>query len=45
MEQLILSAITQHVQGNQGFKLSQDGFMLGGFCLTNLISFQDLPSG
>lgn len=43
MEQLIL---TQHVQGNQGFKPSHDGFMQGKFmqgrfCLINLISFHD----
>ncbi|KAK4825912.1 hypothetical protein QYF61_003407 [Mycteria americana] len=41
MEQIILSAITQHAQDNQGIKPSQHGFMKGRSCLTNLISFYD----
>ncbi|KAK4818935.1 hypothetical protein QYF61_022112 [Mycteria americana] len=39
MEQIILSAITQHVEDNQGIKPSQHGFRKGRSCLTNLISF------
>ncbi|KAK4810452.1 hypothetical protein QYF61_004232 [Mycteria americana] len=39
MEQIILSAITQHVENNQGIKPSQHGFRKGRSCLTNLISF------
>ncbi|KAK4828864.1 hypothetical protein QYF61_000992 [Mycteria americana] len=39
MEQIILSAITQHVQDNQGIKPSQHGFRKGRSCLTNPISF------
>ncbi|GAB0185423.1 mitochondrial enolase superfamily member 1 [Grus japonensis] len=41
MEQIILSAITQHVQDNQAIRPSQYGFMKGRSCLTNLISFYD----
>ncbi|KAK4817985.1 hypothetical protein QYF61_004098 [Mycteria americana] len=41
MEQIILSAITQHVQDNQGIKPSQHGFRKGRSCFTNLISFYD----
>ena len=41
MEQIILSAITQHVQDNQVIRPSQHGFMKGRSCLTNLISFYD----
>ncbi|KAK4808471.1 LOW QUALITY PROTEIN: hypothetical protein QYF61_005788 [Mycteria americana] len=41
MEQIILSAITRHVQNNQGIKPSQHGFRKGRSCLTNLISFYD----
>ncbi|KAK4823752.1 hypothetical protein QYF61_006048 [Mycteria americana] len=41
MEQIILSAITQHVQDNQVIRPSQNGFMKGKSCLTNLISFYD----
>ncbi|KAK4816387.1 hypothetical protein QYF61_016704 [Mycteria americana] len=41
MEQLILSAITRHVEDNQGIKPSQHGFRKGRSCLTNLISFYD----
>jgi len=40
-EQIILSAITWHVQDNQVIRLSQQGFMKGRYCLTNLISFYD----
>ncbi|KAK4828333.1 LOW QUALITY PROTEIN: hypothetical protein QYF61_025802 [Mycteria americana] len=41
MEQIILSAITWHVEDNQGIKPSQHGFMKGRSCLTNLISSYD----
>ncbi|KAK4830258.1 hypothetical protein QYF61_009351 [Mycteria americana] len=41
MEHIILSAITQHVQDNQGIRPSQHGFRKGRSCLTNLISFCD----
>ncbi|KAK4827614.1 LOW QUALITY PROTEIN: hypothetical protein QYF61_019539 [Mycteria americana] len=41
MEQIILSAITRHVEDNQGIKPSQQGFRKGRSCLTNLISFYD----
>ncbi|KAK4818945.1 hypothetical protein QYF61_022210 [Mycteria americana] len=39
MEQISLSAITWHVEDNQGIKPSQHGFRKGRSCLTNLISF------
>ncbi|KAK4819046.1 hypothetical protein QYF61_024685 [Mycteria americana] len=41
IEQIILSAITWHVEDNQGIKPSQHGFRKGRSCLTNLISFYD----
>ncbi|KAK4831113.1 hypothetical protein QYF61_015416 [Mycteria americana] len=41
MEQIILSAITRHVEDNQGIKPSQHGFRKSRSCLTNLISFYD----
>ncbi|KAK4829460.1 hypothetical protein QYF61_004678 [Mycteria americana] len=41
MEQIILSAITRHVQDNQVIRPSQHGLMKGRSCLTNLISFYD----
>ncbi|KAK4806849.1 hypothetical protein QYF61_012570 [Mycteria americana] len=41
MEQMILSAITWHVQDTQVIRPSQHGFMKGRSCLTNLISFYD----
>ncbi|KAK4826183.1 hypothetical protein QYF61_006127 [Mycteria americana] len=41
MEQIILSAITQHVQDNQVIRPNQHGFMKDRSCLTNLISFYD----
>ncbi|KAK4816294.1 hypothetical protein QYF61_014592 [Mycteria americana] len=41
MEQIILSAITRHVQDNQVIRPSQHGIMKGRSCLTNLISFYD----
>ncbi|KAK4817462.1 hypothetical protein QYF61_015617 [Mycteria americana] len=39
--QIILSAITWHVEDNQGIKPSQHGFRKGWSCLTNLISVYD----
>ncbi|GAB0176001.1 mitochondrial enolase superfamily member 1 [Grus japonensis] len=41
MEQIILSDTTWHVQDNKGIRPSQHGFMKGGSCLTDLISFYD----
>ncbi|KAK4826229.1 hypothetical protein QYF61_006270 [Mycteria americana] len=41
MGQIFLSAITRHVENNQGIKPSQHGFRKGRSCLTNLISFYD----
>ncbi|GAB0175569.1 mitochondrial enolase superfamily member 1 [Grus japonensis] len=41
MEQIILNAITQHVQDNQVIRPSQHRVMKGRSCLTNLISFYD----
>ncbi|KAK4828071.1 LOW QUALITY PROTEIN: hypothetical protein QYF61_023131 [Mycteria americana] len=41
MEQIVLSAITWHVQDNQVIRPRQHGFMKGRSCLTNLISFHD----
>ncbi|KAK4806171.1 hypothetical protein QYF61_001094 [Mycteria americana] len=41
MEKIILSAITWHVENNQGIKPSQHGFRKGRSCLTNLTSFYD----
>ena len=40
-EQIILSAIMQHVQDNQAIRPSQHGFVKGRSCLTKLISFYD----
>ena len=41
MEQIILTAIMQHVQDNQAIRPSQHGFMNGRSCLTQLISSYD----
>ncbi|KAK4813509.1 hypothetical protein QYF61_009235 [Mycteria americana] len=41
MEQIILGAITRHVQDNQVIRPSQHEFMKGRSCLTILISFSD----
>ncbi|KAK4824617.1 hypothetical protein QYF61_016923 [Mycteria americana] len=41
MEQMILSAIMQHIQDNQVIRPIQHGFMKGRSCLTNLISFYE----
>jgi len=40
-EQLILSGITWHIQGNQVIRSSQHGFMKGRSCLTDLTYFYD----
>ncbi|KAJ7417881.1 RNA-directed DNA polymerase from mobile element jockey-like protein [Pitangus sulphuratus] len=39
MEQIILRAIAQQTQGNQGIRPRQQGFIKSRSCLTNLISF------
>jgi len=41
MEGFILSALTRHVKGNQGFSPRQYGFKKDRSCLTNVISFYD----
>lgn len=41
MEQIILSAITQHMQGNQVIRCSQYGFMKSRSCLISRNSFYD----
>ncbi|KAJ7405930.1 RNA-directed DNA polymerase from mobile element jockey-like protein [Willisornis vidua] len=41
MEQIILSAFTQHTQDNQRIRLSQHGYKTDRSCLTNLIYFCD----
>ncbi|KAK4826106.1 LOW QUALITY PROTEIN: hypothetical protein QYF61_005244 [Mycteria americana] len=41
MEQIVLSAITWHLEDNQVMRPSQHGFMKGRSCLTNLIFFYD----
>ncbi|RMC09601.1 hypothetical protein DUI87_13387 [Hirundo rustica rustica] len=41
MEQIIWSAIMQHIQDNQLITSNQLGFMKGRSCLTDLISFYD----
>jgi len=42
MEQIILSEITQHAGYNWGIRPSQHGFMKGKYCLTNLISYDQV---
>ncbi|TRZ06777.1 hypothetical protein HGM15179_020330 [Zosterops borbonicus] len=39
IKEIILTAITQHMQDNQAIRHSQHGFMKGRSFLTNLISF------
>jgi len=39
MELFIMSALTGHVNNNQGIQHSQQEFMKGRSCLTTLISF------
>ena len=39
VEQIILSAVTQHIQDNQVMRPSHHGFMKGESCLTNLIFY------
>jgi len=41
MERFILSALTRHVQDNQGIRPTQHRFTKGQSCLTNPISFYD----
>ncbi|GAB0181963.1 mitochondrial enolase superfamily member 1 [Grus japonensis] len=43
MEQIILTAIMRHVLDNQVIRPSQHGFMKGRSCLTNLMSFCEIP--
>ena len=38
---MVLGMITLHLQGNQGIKPNQHGFMKDKSCLTNLISSYD----
>jgi len=42
MQQVISSAITWHTQDNQMIRPSQQGFMTGRSCLTNLISYDKM---
>ncbi|NXY64185.1 PO11 protein, partial [Callaeas wilsoni] len=41
MEQIMLSAITRHLQDGQGIRPSQQGFRRGRSCLTNLMYFYE----
>ncbi|KAJ7418846.1 RNA-directed DNA polymerase from mobile element jockey-like protein [Willisornis vidua] len=41
MDQIILSAITQHLEDRQGIRACQHRFRRGRSCLTNLIFFYD----
>lgn len=41
MGQIMLSTVTRHVQGKQGFVKPQLGFLKDKSCLTELISFCD----
>ncbi|GAB0205855.1 mitochondrial enolase superfamily member 1 [Grus japonensis] len=41
LEQIILSAITQHIQDNKAIRHNQHGFMKVRSCLTNVMSFYD----
>lgn len=41
IEQVIVNAITHHMQDNWEIKPRQHGFMKGKFCLTNLIYSYD----
>lgn len=42
IEQIIVSAIIQHLQNSQGIRPSQHGFMKARSCLTNLISYDQV---
>jgi len=44
-KQIILSAITWHVQDNQVIRPSQQGFMKGRSCFTIMITFYDKMTG
>ena len=41
MEQIVLNAIKQYMQGNQGIRKGRNEFMKCKSCLTNFISFCD----
>lgn len=41
IEQIVLNAVTLHLQDNQGIRHRQQGFRKGRSCLNKLISFYD----
>ncbi|PKU44260.1 rna-directed dna polymerase from mobile element jockey- hypothetical protein [Limosa lapponica baueri] len=45
MEQLIVDAISKHVEENKVIRSGQHGFTKGKSCLTNLIAFYDSMTG